>query len=238
MKKKLMLIVSVLLVFVLLTGCETEKEINPDAKKFKEDYESLNGKTNARGLEHRTLNISEDNPFVYATGDDIVKLVEDKASFFVYFGDKQCPWCRSVIEKAIEVAKDYNVKKIYYVNVWDDDHNEIIRDVYSVNEDGVAEKTQDGTAAYYKLLDYFKDVLSDYSLKDAEGNPIESPEKRIYAPNFIFVRNGKASMMVEGIPEGLTDARAELTKELLEDEEKQFEKIFSYANMCDQDTPC
>ena len=238
MKKKIMLIVSVLLVFVLLTGCDPKEKVNPDAKKFKEDYESINGKTNANGLEHRTLNIDEENPFVFSTGEEIVKLIEDKESFFVYFGDKQCPWCRSVIEKAIEVAKDYKVRKIYYVNVWDDEHNEIIRDVYSVNADGVAEKTQEGTAAYYKLLDYFKDVLSDYSLKDADGNQLESPEKRIYAPNFIFVKNGKAKLMVEGIPEGLTDPRGELTKELLDEEEKQFETIFSYASMCDQDTPC
>ena len=52
-------------------------------------------------------------------------MIENKETFYVYFGDELCPWCRSVIEKFIEVAKKNDVKKVYYVKIWDDDHNEI-----------------------------------------------------------------------------------------------------------------
>ena len=236
MKKKLLLIISLFALVTLLTGCTEEK--NKDALKFKEEYESLNGKKNAKGMEHRTISIDEDNPFVYKTGDEIVEMIESKETFFVYFGDTQCPWCRSVIEKAIEVAKENNVKKIYYVKIWDDDHNEVLRDVYTVNDDGSIEKTFEGAKSYPILLKYFDSVLSDYSLSDSDGNKLESPEKRIYAPNFIYVKNGIAKKMVEGISDLQKDARAELTKEMLEDEEKQFNELFKLDSLCDVEAGC
>lgn len=240
MKKKLLILTDILLSVLLITGCTEEKkeEKNPDAAKFKEEYESLNGKTNAKGLEHRTVSIAEDNMFYYATGDEIVEKINNKETFYVYFGDTQCPWCRSVIEKAIEIAKDYNVKKIYYVKIWDDDHNEILRDVKQVNDNGEVEEVSAGTEAYKKLLELFKDVLSDYSLKDADGNAVETNEKRIYAPNFILVNKGKAKLLVEGISDKQKDARETLTKEMLEDEQKAFEKLFEAGSTCDTDEKC
>ena len=241
MRKKLLIVLSIFLVIGMLTGCtekKKEKEINPDAGKFKEEYESLNGKKNAKGLEHRTVSIPEDNPYTYVTADEVVKMIENKESFIVYFGDTQCPWCRSVIEKATEIAKGFNTEKIYYVKIWDDDHNEVLRDVYKINDDKTVEKTQDGTEAYYKLLEYFGDVLDDYSLKDADDNPVESPEKRIYAPNFILVKKGKASIKVDGISEKQTDSRGELTEEILKDEESTFEAFFTNASTCDTEEKC
>lgn len=237
MKKKFLIVASILLVAILFTGCE-KKKVTEDGKKFKEEYESLNGKENAKGAKHRIVNIDEDNPFVYTTAEEVVKMYENQESFIVYFGDAQCPWCRSVIEKAIKVAKEYKVEKIYYVKIWDDDHNEILRDVYTVNEDGTVEKTKDGTEAYYKLLEYFDTLLDDYSLKDADGNEVESPERRIYAPNFILVRDGDASIKIEGISELQKDAREELTNEILADEELIFDAFFSNVATCDKDNPC
>lgn len=224
MKNKLLL---VLLVIVLIsTGCgKNTKKDNKDALNFKKEYESLNDKKNANGVEHRAVSIDEDNPFIYAKTEEIIKMYENGDTFYVYFGDTQCPWCRSVIEKAIQVAKKNKIEKIYYVKIWDDDHNEILRDKYIVDEDGNASKDIDGTKDYYKLLEIFDNVLSLYTLKDNDGNQLLE-EKRIYAPNFIYVKNGKAEMLVEGISKKQKDAREELTKELLKDEEKEFNKIF------------
>ena len=234
MKKIIKVIIAIAFV-TLLTGCI---DISLDAIKFKDEYESLNGTKNTKGLANRDVTIDATNPFIYKTGDEIVEMIENEETFFVYFGDTQCPWCRSVIEKAIAVAKNYNVKKIYYVKIWDNDHNEILRDVYTVNEDGTIEKTNEGTSAYIKLLTYFDSVLKDYSLKDSEGNALESPEKRIYAPNFIYVRNGKAIKMVSGISELQKDSREELTEKMLADEEAQFTDFFKTASVCDVDSGC
>ena len=233
--KKFIKVIVALAFITLLTGCI---DISFDAIKFKDEYESLNGTKNSKGLAHRDVTIDATNPFIYKTGDEIVEMIDNEETFFVYFGDTQCPWCRSVIEKAIAVAKEYNVKKIYYVKIWDNDHNEVLRDVYSVNDDGTVEKTKEGTSAYTKLLGYFDSVLKDYSLKDKDKNPVESPEKRIYAPNFIYVRNGKAIKMVEGISDLQKDSREELTQEILADEEAQFNDFFKTASTCDVDSGC
>lgn len=205
----------------LATGCVSE-----DAKKFKNDYESVNGKENSSGKVHRTVSILEDNPYTYATAEDIVKKIENKETFYVYFGDKLCPWCRSVIEKSIKVAKENNIKTIYYVPIWDDEGNEILRDRLKVNDEGKIETVKEGTEAYKKLLELLDNVLSDYSLNDKDGKKVETKEKRIYAPNFIYVESGEAKKLIEGISEKQKDAREELSEEILQDEEEIFKSFF------------
>lgn len=221
MKKILMCILTLL----LICGCSTKIE----SDKFKKDYESLNGKSSSYG-EYRELNI-EQNPFVFSNSDEIIKMIENKESFYVYFGDKACPWCRSVIEKAISVSKKYSISKIYYINIWDDDHNEILRDKYEL-KDGKAVKVNDGYKNYSKLLEYFNEFLDDYTLTDEENNVINVGEKRIFAPTFIYVENGKAVRETTGISKKLTSPFDELTEEILKDEEKLFNEFFGADLAC------
>lgn len=224
--KKILGMVIVVIVVITLSGCSVESsEEKVDALVFKEEYESLNATTNASGKEHRSVSILEDNPFVYASADDIVEKMNNDETFYVYFGSKLCPWCRSVIEKAIEVANQNGIETIYYVEIWDNDGKEVLRDTYAV-ENGEAIKTLDGTESYDQLLDLLNNVLSDYSLTDDEGNAILVGEKRIYAPTFIYVEDGVAVRTTDGISEKLTDSRAELTSEILEDEEYLFREFF------------
>lgn len=217
MKKIILFISSIILLF---TGCT-----NSDALKFKDEYESLNGKTNSSGKEHRTVSIDSDNPFVYISTSDLIEKIENKDTFYVYFGSKSCPWCRSMIEKSIELAQKYDIETIYYIDIWDNDSNEILRDKYIVNN-GSLEKIVDGTEDYYKLLSYFDNVLANYTITDSEGNSYDVSEKRIYAPNFIYVENGKAVKLVTGNSSKQTNSRGELTDEILEDEEQIFESLF------------
>ena len=60
-------------------------------------------------------------------------------------------------------------------------------------------------------------------------------EKRIYAPNFIYVNNGKAVKMTEGISDKQKDAFEELSDEILEDEEKLFNEFFNNSTQCSKD---
>ena len=221
MKRKIIMMLLIVGSLFLATGCVSE-----DAKKFKNDYESVNGKENSSGKVHRTVSILEDNPYTYATAEDIVKKIENKETFYVYFGDKLCPWCRSVIEKSIKVAKENNIKTIYYVPIWDDEGNEILRDRLKVNDEGKIETVKEGTEAYKKLLELLDNVLSDYSLNDKDGKKVETKEKRIYAPNFIYVESGEAKKLIEGISEKQKDAREELSEEILQDEEEIFKSFF------------
>ena len=218
MKKKILLM---LLGILLLTACVKD---NKKALEFKEEYESLNGVVNKNGKEHRAITIDEDNPYIKTTPEEIVKMINNKETFFLYVGDSLCPWCRSVLEKSIEVAKKYNVKKIYYIEIWDDEGNEILRDKYELKP--ILTKTIEGTDSYKFLLEKFDSVLSEYTLTDTEGHKITTEEKRIYAPNYFYIKNGEVVKMVEGISEKQTDSREELTDEILKDEEEQFISLF------------
>lgn len=226
--KRLFTILLLLIALFTLTACGVDK--STDAYRFKEEYEALNGEDNGNGKEIRTIEISEDNPFVYATSDEIVEKMNNKESFVVYFGFAKCPWCRSMIEQLIKSAKDNNIKTIYYVDVLE------IRDTYAFNDNGELEKTKDGTEGYMTLIDKMQDVLSDYTLTKEDGEEVLVGEKRIYAPNVVAVVDGNAEKMVEGISDGLEDPYSELTEDMKKDSYNSFkclwECINNGANVC------
>lgn len=224
-------IIGVLLIIVGVVGIILLRGNGNAALAFKEDYESVNGKENAHGKVHRVITIPSDNPFVETTSEDILKRIENKETFYVYFGSKLCPWCRSSIEKAIEVAGSHGISKIYYVDIWDDEGNEIVRDKYILNDDNEPVKDKDGDASYAKLLTYFADLLNDYTLSTSDGKKVEVGEKRIYAPNYIYIENGVAKKLVTGVSDKQQDSREELTEEMLADEEAIFNDFFTEA--CD-----
>lgn len=228
MKKIFLAVIALFLVFTV-TACNSKKD-NSSALAFKEEYESLNGKENASGKVHRTLNIDSNNPYVKVTPKDIVEKINNNDTFYLYVGDPLCPWCRSVIEKSIEVAKENDIDKIYYIDIWDDEGTEILRDKYEII-DGKLTKTVDGTSEYYKLLDSFNSVLRDYTLTGSNNKTVEVGEKRIYAPNFFYIKNGKVVRMVSGKSAKQTDSRGELTDEILSEQEEQFNELF--LEVCD-----
>ncbi len=219
--KKCLFVVLILLFIITLTGCGK----NNNGIEFKNDYEEVNGEKNKNGKEHRVVNIDKDNPFREVSAEDIVDKINNKETFYVYFGSRSCPWCRSVIEKSIEIAKNRGVKTIYYVDIWDDEGNEILRDKYIL--DGNTPKLDiNGTDSYYKLLKVFDKLLDNYTLIDSNNNKIDVGEKRIFAPNFIYIKNGKAVRITDGISDKQNDSREELTSEILNDEEDKFSKFF------------
>ena len=221
--KKVLLSLLILLSIFAVFGCT-----NKNAKAFKEDYEKLNGTTNKAGKEHRTLSISEDNPFIEVSADEIVKKIDNKETFYVYFGSTLCPWCRSVIESAIIIAKEKNIKTIYYVDVWDDDGKEILRDKYEY-KDNKLQKTINGTDSYYKLLEKFNSLLRDYKVDDPniDDKKYDTGEKRIYAPNFFYIKNGNAEKLVTGKSDKLKDPRDILTDEIKSEQEKIYRDFFN-----------
>ena len=214
--KKILLALSLL----LLVGCS-----NKSASNFKKDYEEMNGKTNSYGKKYREVTINKKNPFIEVEASEIVKKIENKETFYVYFGSRLCPWCRSVIEKSIEVSNKNNIKKIYNVDIWDDEGNEILRDKYKI-EDGKAVLDKKGTKEYKKLLKYFDKYLRKYELSN-DDKTIDTKEKRIYAPNFMYIKNGKIVKLTTGKSSKQTDPYQKLTKEMLKEEEKIFNVFFT-----------
>ena len=226
-RNKLFLLIIMVFAIFLVTGC---KDKSTDAYKFKEEYESLNGTTNSNGKEIRTISISDDNPFIYATEDEIVEKINNKETFVVYFGFASCPWCRSVLETLVSTAASTGIKKIYYVDVLN------IRDKYEM-KDGSLVRTNNGTDGYNKLLTLLDSKLSEYTL-NIDGKTINTNEKRIYAPNIVGIINGEVNELETGISPLQTDGYMDLTDEMIKDTKEAFKKVlepvFVSLNSCDE----
>ena len=236
MKKTISLLAILTLTLLTFAGCGSNEDNNKYAKEFKEEYESMNGKTNSKNVEYRTVQIDERNVFQKITEEKLVDKLNKNESFYIYFGSELCPWCRSVIEVADKISRENGIDIIYYLDIWDDKGNEIFRDKYTVTSDGNLELVSNGTEGYKLVLERFDEYLSDYTLTDSNGNKIEVGEKRVYAPNFAYVLNGKAIRLVTGISSNQKDSHETLTEEMLKDEEEIFKSFFS--NSCSADSKC
>jgi len=225
MGKKIIVLFLIIISIFLITGC---RKNNADAKKFSEEYEKLNNTKAPYGdnENYRNISIPKNNSFVYSNAKEILEMIDNKETFYVYFGSAHCPWCRSVIEKAVEVANKNKVEKIYYVNIWKGFHEEILRDTYEIGDNNKPNKVKDGSKEYYKLLNKFDNLLEDYTLTTDNNEKINVGEKRIFAPNFIYVEKGKAKKIITGISKKQTKYNSKLNKNILADEKKIFNNFF------------
>ena len=230
MKRKILLSLLIIITLFTVTACgkKEEKKDNKAALEFKEEYESLNGKMARFKKEHRTLSISEDNPYVKTTPAKVLEMIENKESFFLYVGDPLCPWCRSVIEQSIETAKEYGIEKIYYIDFWDDENKEILRDVYEL-VDGKIVKTVEETEEYKKLLDLCGDDLGlrNYTVTDKKGKEVEVNKKRFYGPSFFEIKNGVFVKYTDARSSKQTGPLDELTDEIKKDMDEKFSDLFT-----------
>ena len=98
--------------------------------------------------------------YVYKSINDIINVLS-KGTGIVYLGFPECPWCQRYVVYLNILAKEYNVKEIYYYN---------IKNARSNN-----------TKEYQKIVEILKDLLP----YDDNGN------KKVFVPTVVFVKNGK-----------------------------------------------
>lgn len=236
-KKIIVLIIGILVLICLGMFCFIRFRVDDkDSVRFKKEYESLNGTIRKKdGKRIRSIEISENNPMVYSDEDEIVRKINNKETFLVYFGFADCPWCRSVLPNLIKAAKALGLSEIYYVDVAE------IRDTIEY-EDGAYETVSEGTDGYYKLLDLMSDVLDDYMVTDDEGNEISTNEKRIFAPNVVAIVEGKATQLTDGISEEQTDGYMELTDDMNEESYNDFKCVIKCIvdnkKVCSKEKAC
>lgn len=237
MKNKIVILLIMIITVFSLTACNekkeeknNEREATEESLAFKKDYEELNGQKGRNDVAYRDVKISENNVFVEVAPEEVLNMISSGETFYVYFGSRLCPWCRSVIEKADEISKANGIEKIYYVDIWGEEGNEIFRDKYEII-DGVPKRIIEGTQAYYEFLKLFDEYLRDYELTSNAGDPVSTGEKRIYAPNYIYIEKGQIKKLVTGKSSLQKDSREELTEEMLKEEEEIFDKFF--VNACD-----
>ena len=239
MNDKKFLILAVVLASLLLTLSLLKmpgKITNKDAIKFKEEYENLNGKTNENSKKkYRTVKIDSKNKIVYSNAKEVLKMMEEKKSFVVYFGFDSCPWCRSVVENVSKISKELD-EDIYYVDVKE------IRDVYELDDENKPELTKEGDKNYLKLIKKLDSVLKEYTLTTDDDNEVKAGEKRIYAPNIVSIIDGSAKELTTGLSDNQTDGYITLTDEMKQESYKKIKKIVqevvNHNNTCDLDKGC
>lgn len=202
-KIKIILLGILLIITCIVTFIKSNKQI--DSIKFKNEYESLNNKTNSSGKEYPTVNINANNIIKYATFKEIEDVLTTKSGV-IYFGFPECPWCRNAIEPLLEAASETNLKEIYYFNAYS------IRDQKHLDEDGKIITDKEGTEEYKKLIELMYDNLGEY--EGLEDKTI----KRLYFPTVVFIKDGSINTIHVGTLEDQEDPYTPLT-------EKQKEKL-------------
>ena len=244
MKKKTKIIIGVAAALLIAAGaciffcCKTKYK--QSALDFKEEYEKVNGEIMINDIEYRTLDIDKNNPYVKVSIDEIAKKIKNKETFYLYVGDHLCPWCRSGIEKMIEVANRENIETIYYVDFWDDDHNEILRDLYDVKVSGKKVEivqTQEATEGYKVLYEAVKDYIQDYTITK-DGKEYNVGVKKVYGGDHFYFSKGECKKYVSLRVPSLEKATDELTKKVLKEQDETFTKFFTPTDVCGIDSNC
>ena len=224
--KKVLRILTVILCLFVLIGCSKKEDGTIDSN-FREEYEYLNGKETSNGNTYFEVDLSnaKKNAIREIGIGRVVNKIQNGESFFLYIGDEMCPWCRSVIETAINSFNASNVDLLYYLQIWDDDHNEIFRDVIKIeNEEQIVTKEPD---FYYPLLiEALEDAATEYTLTDENGEKIGLGENRIYVPLFVHIKDGVLYDYITGVSHYQTEPYAELTPEALAEQKELFDSFF------------
>ena len=176
-----------LIVFISLFGLSAcnKKVEEVNVSNFKNEYESLNGKTNESGKIYPEISLENDEIIRYATIKDLENIFENKKTGAIYFGFPECPWCRNAVPVLLDSAKEAGLGKIYYMNVLN------MRDKKVLNENGEVVTENKGTSDYFKILNWLDSILPDYKITDKNNNEISTNEKRLYVPIVVFVKDGE-----------------------------------------------
>ena len=183
-------LICVLLIVLLASACN-DSSVKQEALRFKEEYESLNGKENDSGIDYVNVVIEADHPMVYADIDQLLEVIKNDG--IIYFGFDECPWCRNVLPVLIEAAREKEVSEIYYYDI------KGIRDELVLNEEGMIEVMKEKSEDYQLIYDALYDSLNIY-----EGLN-DDTIKRLYAPSVFFIKEGKVMLMHESTVESQKD---------------------------------
>ena len=200
----------VLIILILVVGYLSYKKIydknrtiipevnfTADEKKFKKEYENLNGQTNINEEILLDVEILEDNNVKYVSLKEAVELIKnnDGVLFFAYPTNQKSRIAAPIL---INAMSNTDLDKIYYLNVRpNDDEASDIRDTYSINKKKV-QKTKDADDEYYELLKLLDKYLPKYTLTNNSGDVVNTGEKRLSVPTLISFNKGNIGKYVEG----------------------------------------
>jgi len=174
----------IILIFNLTVGeIDSKDGITEDSLRFKQVYERLNGIAyeNNPSLVFQTIEIPSDNPFVFASFDEIIYLLENNGTGVVYLGFPNCSWCRNLVPVLIEAASDFGLEKILHRNIYED------RNLLEIQDDEIIE-LREGNPGYLRILELLGERAPIYR----ELFPLnDGTIRRIYVPVVLFIRDGE-----------------------------------------------
>ena len=136
--------ISMLIAFIFLGNKEQKEVEKKDAEKFSEVYPV----------------VDKDNVFVYRTLKEINKMIEADSGI-IFLGFPACQWCQTYVKYVNEIAKEMQIDKIYYFDIYHDRNN--------------------NSPDYQKTVK----LLSEH-LPINDNN-----DRRVYVPNLTVVKDGK-----------------------------------------------
>ncbi len=215
-----------LIIFSIINKNSLKKEKNQevkvsDATKFKNDYENLNNKTNDNNQKYPEVSISDDNVVKYTSYKEINSILDNKKTAVIYFGFKECPWCRNAVPVLLQAVSSTGLDKLYYLDI-KNDRNELKK------ENGQIKTVKEGKEDYNKLVSRLSDKLDVY--EGLEDNTI----KRIYAPTVMFIKNGEVVSIHTSTVESQKDPYNILDK----NQRKELYEIYKKAILDILDSSC
>lgn len=216
MKKKVVVIVLLIIVLSIIgIYLYNKNNLNSDAIKFKEEYESYNHVTTDDGYTYPTVEVKKTDPIKYSTSDEVISILKDGTGI-ILFSTPDDPWSRNAIVPLLQASRNYENIKIYYLDISKK------QDVYEA-KNNKAVKTKDGTEEYYQMVDILKEYLSDYIINN-DDDVINTNTKRIYTPTVIFVKDKE----VIAFKEGTTSSHVNNGNGYVSLTESEEEELFDY----------
>ena len=220
---------------IFLITHNRNKELT-DALKFKKQFEDVSSIENPYTKEkYINIEISEENPFIYKTGKEIVDILKNESAL-IFMGYPESDLTRIILPIFIDVLKDNRINQVYYLDIFD------IRDEYKYAGSIVPELVHEGTNAYKEIVLYLDSYLPRYYVEDPDGNRYDTAVKRVYTPTFMAVKNGEIIGYYSGVSTNHTEDNYKLNDEEKEMIKKELQELISKykeaTEVCSSDSAC
>lgn len=180
-------------------SCDLVK-VTEDSKKFKKEYEDLNGVD-----DKISIKLKENNLVKYSSLEEINKMIKNSESFVVFFGSPYYNESRYAISSFIDVSKDNGIDTIYYVDLIKDGKEENdIRTKYTLGENNEVIKTKEGSDEYVAFIASAKDFLPTPYEEFIKGTDYEN-DRTILNSAYFYVEKGVPISYTTGLPTDTQD---------------------------------
>lgn len=163
MKKVLYIVLGVM----FLTGCSVTpiEELDNDAKRFSEEYS--------------VINIDENNPMIYKTDDEIIKILKSGTGI-IYFGFPECPWCQTALPVLLKAAKEMKIDEIYYFNPMEirENDTDTYKEIVDLLGDNLEVDENGNNRLYVPDIYFVSDgeiIGHNFKTVDTQTNPKDNP---------------------------------------------------------------